>query len=119
LPVREAIARVVARAGVRAQAIGDGHALVVADAEGDDGWLACACGWATVEEGAPLRVAGERAGASEPLVEVHTPGAKTIAEVVAFFGGGVGVAQFVKTLVYVDDGNRPMLALVRGDRGVD
>jgi prolyl-tRNA synthetase len=124
-PIADAITRVVARAGVTAQAIaaGEGSALVVADADGDDTWLACVCGFATVEEGAPLRAAAERATASEPLTEVHTPGAKSIGEVVAFFsasgGATIGVAQFVKTLIYVDDGNQPLLALVRGDRAVD
>ncbi|MGZ3407751.1 MAG: YbaK/EbsC family protein, partial [Polyangia bacterium] len=127
LPIGEAIARVIARAGVSAQPIADGGALVVADADGeadgdadgDDRWLACACGYATTEEGAPLRATAAAAAASEPLTEVRTPGAKTIGEVVAFFGAAVGVAQFVKTLVYVDDANQPLLALVRGDRAVD
>jgi prolyl-tRNA synthetase len=120
LPIGEAIGRAIARAGVTAQVIADGGAHVVADAEGDDRWLACACGWATMEEGAPLAApAIPAAPASEALTEVRTPNAKTIGEVVAFFGAEVGVAQFVKTLVYVDDGNRPMLALVRGDRAVD
>lgn len=122
LPVAAAIARVLGRAGVAAQSIAAsaGHALVVTDGDGDDAWLACAaCGFATMEEGAPLAAAAQAAPASDPLVEVHTPAARSIGEVVAFFGAAVGVARFVKTLVYVDDANRPLIALVRGDRAVD
>jgi prolyl-tRNA synthetase len=120
LAIDGAIARVLGRAGVHAETIADGGAWVVAGEEGDDTWLACACGWAVAAEGAPLRATGSApSAASEPLTEVHTPGAKTIAEVVAFFGASASVDAFVKTLIYVDDGNRPLVALVRGDRAVD
>ena len=119
LPAGEAIARVVAGAGVTTSAIeaaGRARALVVAG-EGDDTWLACAlCGYAATEEAAELRAVAPPAAAIEPLADVATPGKKTIADVATFFGAPA--AALVKTLIYVGDDNQPMLALVRGDRAV-
>jgi prolyl-tRNA synthetase len=121
LPLAAAIEDIVARAGVTTQAIaagGGARALVTSD--GDDAWLRCdGCGYAATEAAACLPGAPAPARATEPLVELHTPGARSIAEVVAFFGGSGGATSFVKTLVYVSDDNRPLLALVRGDRAVD
>jgi prolyl-tRNA synthetase len=119
LAVDEAIADIVARAGVRAEPIaaGAGRALVVAG-DGGDAWLACdACGFAVTEEAAPLPAAATAATASEPLAEIHTPNASSIADVAALLGGAP--ERFVKTLIYVGDDNRPLMALVRGDRAVD
>ncbi len=130
LPIEPAVARVVARAGVTTATIaaapapaGGAHALVAASEDGDDSWLVCdGCGFGALDAAALLRpvAATSPAAAVEPLVEVHTPGASSIADVAAFFGpGGGGAASFVKTLVYVTDDNRPLMALVRGDRAVE
>jgi prolyl-tRNA synthetase len=114
----DAWSRVLARAGVRADAL-VGGALAVAG-EGDDEWLACTgCASQATYDAAPLAAAPPPAAATEPLRELHTPGAGGIADVVRFLGGGFAAAQFVKTLVYVDDDNVPLMALVRGDRAVD
>jgi len=75
------------------------------------------CGFAATEEAAPLHGATAQAGASEPLAEIHTPNASSIGDVAALLGGGS--ERFVKTLIYVGDDNRPLMALVRGDRAVD
>jgi len=119
LAADEAIARVVERAGVRAATIAAGAArALVVEGDGGDAWLACAgCGFAATEEAAPLHGATAQAGASEPLAEIHTPNASTIGDVAALLGGGS--ERFVKTLIYVGDDNRPLMALVRGDRAVD
>ncbi|HEY2746808.1 MAG TPA: YbaK/EbsC family protein [Polyangia bacterium] len=126
LPIEAAIAAVVARGGVTTTSIaaapaGGAHALVAASDDGDDSWLVCdGCGFGALDEAALLRAAAAAttpAAAVEPLAEVHTPGASTIAEVATFFGGGA--VAFVKTLVYVTDDNRPLMALVRGDRAVE
>ena len=144
LPVAEAVARIVAHAGVTVSSIaadpaGGAVALVATgredsdgdggsdgdgddDADGDDGWLVCdRCRFGALVAGAllPPAIGGAtaRAAAGEALAEIHTPGASTIGEVAALLGGSA--ASFVKTLVYVTDDNRPLMALVRGDRAVE
>ena len=119
LPVADAIAAVVARAGVSASAIdaGAGGRALVVEGEGDDAWLACdACGYAATDEAAELRAAAPPAAATEPLADVATPGRKTIADVAALFGAPA--SALVKTIIYVSDDNQPLIALVRGDRAV-
>ena len=123
-PIEEALARVLARAEVATTKVasapaGGGHAFVAASDDGDDTWLVCdGCGFGALAAAALVRAdATAAAEAKEPLVEVHTPGASSIGEVAAFFGGSA--AAFVKTLVYVTDDNRPLMALVRGDRAVE
>jgi len=49
--------------------------------------------------------------------KVHTPGAKTIEQLVSFFKG-VEASRFLKSLVYVA-GDRQILAVVRGDHEVN
>ena len=122
LDVGAAVARIVAAAGVETRAIDaspDGTArALLAVGDGEDEWLACdACRYAATRDAAALRASTAPAAPGEPLSEVHTPGASSIADVAALLGGGA--AGFVKTLVYVTDDNRPMMALVRGDRTVD
>jgi len=125
LAIEAPIAHVVARAGVTTTAIaahpaGGAHALVAASDDGDDAWLSCdGCGVGALESAALLHAGGVTAAtpATEALLEVHTPGASSIADVAALLGGGA--ASFVKTLVYVTDDNRPLMALVRGDRAVE
>jgi prolyl-tRNA synthetase len=119
LPIAEAIARIVARAGVATGAIdaADDAQALVAPGDGESEWLACdACAHGATDEAARVRASAAPAAASEPLVDVATPGKKTIADVAAFFA--VPATALVKTIVYVSDDNQPLLALVRGDRAV-
>src|SRR5690606_36907064 len=50
--------------------------------------------------------------------EVHTPGAKTIDEVVSFLGGGLRPEGMLKSLLYVA-GDQVVMAVVRGDHEVN
>ena len=119
--------RIFARCGLKAVPVqadgGDmGDSLthefhVLADA-GEDGIACCPdCGYAANLERAERRVA-PRTGAkvTDPVVEVATPGAKTIEQVSAFMG--VPAENFVKSLVYVADG-KPVMVCVPGDRDVN
>jgi len=121
LPILPAVQRIVARAAVSAQEIADdvaGTARVLVAGDGDDTWLVCdGCGHAATATAAVTAPASAPANAIEPLVEVYTPGASSIGDVAALLGGEP--ARFVKTLIYVTDDNRALMALVRGDRGVD
>lgn len=50
--------------------------------------------------------------------KVHTPGAKSIDEVVSFLGGGLRPEGMIKSLLYVA-GDQIVMALVRGDHEVN
>ena len=123
----DAYARVFARCGLKAVPVqadgGDmGDSLthefhVLADA-GEDGIACCpGCGYAANLERAERQI---KACASEKvldaIVEVATPGAKTIEQVSAFMG--VPAERFVKSLVYVADG-KPVMVCVPGERDVN
>ncbi|MCX4242889.1 proline--tRNA ligase [Paraliomyxa miuraensis] len=92
---------------------------------GEDAIAACtACDYAANVE---VATAAEAAAASTPSgelpapVRVHTPGAKTIEQLVAFFGDrveGVGADRFLKSVVYLA-GDEQVLAVVRGDHEVN
>ena len=119
--------RIFARCGLKATPVqadggdmGDSmthefHAL--ADA-GEDGIACCpACGYAANLERAERKQEKPAAAAPCPACEaVPTPNARTIEEVAAFFG--LPSSAFVKTLVYVADGN-PVMVCVPGDRDVN
>jgi len=76
-----------------------------------------ACGWAADVEGATCAaVTGTRPAPAEPMAEVVTPNATTVAAVTEMLG--IGAERLVKTLIYVADG-RLVAALVRGDHELD
>ncbi len=142
----EAYKRVFARCGLRAYPVeadtGDiggkfSHEFhVLADA-GEDGIAFCdGCGYAANLEKAERKVQclvpsaeclvqsaegsdgapGARHQALGTYEEVHTPGAKTIAQVSEFMG--VPGSAFVKSLIYAADGV-PVMVCVPGDRDVN
>jgi prolyl-tRNA synthetase len=87
---------------------------------GEDAIAACtACDYAAnVEVATAAKVeAAAPGGEIPPPNKVHTPGAKTIEQLVKFFKG-VEASRFLKSLVYLA-GDRQVLAVVRGDHEVN
>jgi prolyl-tRNA synthetase len=118
--------RIFARCGLKATPVqadggdmGDSmthefHAL--ADA-GEDAIAFCdGCGYAANTEKAERVCDPVFEKNPAPVEEVHTPGAKTIDQVAAFMG--LEGSAFVKSLVYVADGE-PVMVCVPGDRDVN
>ncbi|GAB4540632.1 MAG: proline--tRNA ligase [Haliangiales bacterium] len=100
------------------------HEFQVLAESGEDAIVACdSCGYAANVEEAELvapkqpgiAAAPDAEAASAPR-EVSTPGTKTIEQVAKFLE--VGADQIIKSLVYIAD-DRPVMALVRGDRGLN
>lgn len=94
------------------------HEFQVLADTGEDAIVACdACDYAANVEQAETAVPAEPGIRGDgPLATVATPGAKTIEQVAAFLEAPAD--RIIKTLVYLADG-APVLALVRGDRGVN
>ena len=125
----EAYQRIFARCGLSAHPVeadtGDiggkfSHEFHVLADSGEDGIAFCAgCGYAANLEKAERKAGnGERGTGNEcpAFEEVHTPGAKTIAQVSEFMG--VPGSAFVKSLIYAVDGV-PVMVCVPGDRDVN
>lgn len=93
---------------------------------GEDAIAACTkCDYAAnVEVATAAKGEAPAAGGEIPAPsKVHTPGAKTIEQLVSFFGAregaaGVEASRFLKSLVYLA-GDRQVLAVVRGDHEVN
>jgi prolyl-tRNA synthetase len=68
---------------------------------------------ANVELAEAVAPSGRRAAPAAALTRVHTPGAKTIAELCAFLK--IQAAQTVKAIVVDDADSKPLLLMVRGD----
>ncbi len=90
---------------------------------GEDAIAACtACDYAAnVEVAVSARVEPGPAaveGELPPPERVHTPDARTIEQLVAFFGEGVEASRLLKSLVYLAD-DEQVLAVVRGDHEVN
>lgn len=93
-----------------------GTRLVVPTGSGELRFLSCpGCGAAADFDAAASKVSSDEPELvpAEPLTELHTPGAKTIAALGLFLGKPP--SQLVKSLVY-DTGDGPVLVLVPGDR---
>jgi prolyl-tRNA synthetase len=92
--------------------------MVKTDA-GEDMIATCeSCGYAANLEKATSRIPAvqDEVGPTQPE-EFPTPGVRTIEDLTTFPGGAPAERQ-IKTLVYIavhDDGQRPVLALLRGD----
>ena len=118
----EAYKRVFARCGLKAYPVeadtGDiggkfSHEFHVLADSGEDGIASCpSCGYAANLEKAERKVTPTAAAECPAYEQAPTP-AKSIEEMVKFFG--VPATQMVKTLVYNADG-KPVLFCVRGDR---
>ncbi len=118
--------RIFARCGLKSTPIeadsgimgGSGsHEFMLESAHGEDHFVLCpACGYSANTEKA-VGVKAERTPCAEPLAmeEVSTPGVKTIADLMGFFGAPE--KHFLKTVAYIADGS-PVLAVVRGDFNV-
>jgi len=93
------------------------EALFVPCENGDATALRCSiCGYAAAQDwaGAPTAAFPE---APKPLERVHTPGAKSIADLAAFLG--IEARKTAKAVFYeYEQGTRLLLALVRGDLDV-
>ena len=128
--VYDAYLRIFARMGldvspVEAQsgAIGGdvNHEFMVPSAVGEDHFVRCvSCGYAANVEAATRGGFGDPAapdGSAAAVVEHHTPDRPGIDLVVAFFDDpAVTSADLLKSLAVVDDGGRPVLVLLPGDR---
>jgi prolyl-tRNA synthetase len=88
---------------------------------GEDAIVACTkCDYAANVEVAEARADEDehaRPGA-QPIEKVHTPGAHTIDEVVAFLKDGTTPQRMLKSLVYVAE-NDVVMVVVRGDHDVN
>jgi prolyl-tRNA synthetase len=91
------------------------HEFMVLAQSGEDAVVSCpGCGYgANVEKAASRATPSPSGTATGELEEVHTPGARTIAEVAKFLG--VEQRDLVKTLVYETD-QGPVMVLLPGDR---
>jgi prolyl-tRNA synthetase len=89
---------------------------------GEDAIVACSeCEYAANVEVAETVVADrarDHGRDLRPREKVHTPGAKTIDEVVSFLGGGLRPEGMLKSLLYVA-GDQVVMAVVRGDHDVN
>ncbi len=96
------------------------HEFMLESVSGEDDFVICpACGYSANTEKAegmkPVRTDAD-AGATAPAMDkVQTPGVKTIADLMRFFGASE--QYFLKTVAYVADENL-VLAVVRGDFNV-
>lgn len=68
---------------------------------------------ANIELAEAVAPAGERPAAAAALEKIHTPGVKTIDELVAFLK--LDIRQTVKAIVVEGDDDAPVLMLLRGD----
>ena len=122
--IYNAYLRIFARCGVKAVPIeadsgimgGTGsHEFMQESPNGEDEFVVCSgCGYqANTEKAAGLKPAAAELPADPPKMEtVPTPGVKTIADLMEFFG--TANDRFIKTVAYEADGNL-VLAMVRGD----
>lgn len=94
------------------------HEFMLESAHGEDRFVVCShCGYrANTEKAAGVKVPRKDSlNAPSAMEKVATPGVRTIADLMAFFG--VGEEHFLKTVAYEADG-RLVLAMIRGDYGV-
>ncbi|MHC1729349.1 MAG: proline--tRNA ligase [Syntrophobacteraceae bacterium] len=91
------------------------HEFMLESPNGEDRFVICpGCGYrANTEKAVGLKPpAGEPAGNPSAMEKVHTPGIKTIADLMRFFDSPE--ERFLKTVAFVADGNL-VLAVIRGD----
>lgn len=124
----DAYVRIFARCGLRTKIVeadtgamggSSSHEFMVLADSGEDGLVECdACAYAANLERAESVSTAPRVfeGADAAVEEVDTPGARTIAEVAAFFK--TEPARMIKTLVYIAD-DEPVAVLVSGERDVN
>lgn len=96
-----------------------GHVLALPHPAGDEIAFACrACDYrATSDEARFVKLAAAPGGIAAPVQPVATPNCHTIADVAAFLN--VPTTQTLKTMMYADDENRVLLAVIRGDLDIN
>jgi len=96
------------------------HEFQVLADSGEDAIVSCdGCDYAANIEKAAIGAAPAGAAApaaGEPARKVATPGQRTVEEVSAFLK--IPAERFVKSLVYIVDGDVPVVAMVRGDHAL-
>ena len=123
----EAYTRIFERLGLDALAVASdvgmmggsqAHEFMVLNPHGEDVLVLCdACGFAANRQVATVRMPESPAEEQLPLEEVSTPGAGTIAELAAFLE--IDLEQTAKATFFVDDRDRLITAIVRGDIDVN
>jgi prolyl-tRNA synthetase len=95
----------------------DGHLFMLPGAVGEDRFVRCpACDYAASLDAATFRRDKRPAEAAQPVNEVATPGADTIAKLAAFLD--IGTEATLKVMLYTADERDLVMALVRGDLDV-
>lgn len=94
------------------------HEFMVLNPHGEDALVLCdACGFAANRQVARTLVPELEAEAALPLEEVATPGTTTIATLAAFLG--IDEMRTAKAAFFVDDRERLITAIIRGDLDVN
>ncbi len=75
------------------------------------------CGYAANAEIVKLPKPQEEVEEEKPLQKVHTPNTDTIEKLSSYLN--VPPQKIIKALLYIVEGNRPFLFLIRGDRNID
>jgi prolyl-tRNA synthetase len=94
------------------------HEFMLESPNGEDRFVVCThCDYrANTEKAEGVKPLSEKpSGRQQPMEKVATPGVKTIADLMQFFG--TGEANFLKTVAYEADGEL-VLAVIRGDYAI-
>ncbi len=95
----------------------DSHEFIMPTEIGEDTFIQCpGCGYAANAERAAFKRPPAPAGEPLPIEDVHTPGLKTIADLVDFMG--ITPEQTLKAVFYVADGEMVFIS-IRGDLDVN
>ncbi len=123
----EAYTRIFERLGLEAIAVGsdvgmmggsEAHEFMVLNDFGEDVLVLCSgCGYAANRQVAHTLVEPVDGGEPQPVEEVATPGTATIADLAAFLG--IEAARTAKAGFFVDQDDRLITAIVRGDIDVN
>ena len=94
------------------------HEFMVLNAAGEDVLVLCeACGFASNRQVASVRKPEPPVRDALPIEEIATPHAATIADLAAFLG--IGAHETAKATFFVDEHERLITAIVRGDYEVN
>ncbi|MFN3870695.1 MAG: proline--tRNA ligase [Aquificaceae bacterium] len=94
------------------------HEFVVLTDYGEARVAYCeACGYAANAEIVKLPKPQEEAEEEKPLQKVHTPNTDTIEKLSSYLN--VPPQKIIKALLYIVEGDKPFLFLIRGDRNID
>ncbi len=122
-----AYTRIFERMGVETIAVGAdvgmmggtlAHEFMALNPLGEDTLVLCdSCGYAVNQQIATLRKPQPAGEEAQPLEEVDTPGASTIASLAALLG--IGADRTAKAAFFADQNDRLITAIVRGDFDVN